>query len=308
MARSNGPPRCQGEEAQVIPGRFEYHRPASLGEAIALLAQHGEESRVLAGGHSLIPMMKLRLAQPSHLVDLQSIAGLKGIREEGGAIVIGAMTTQAELLASELVAAKAPVLHEAARLIADPQVRYCGTIGGNVANGDPGNDLPALMMALGATYVAQGAKGERRLDPRQYYQAPFQTALGEGEILTAIRVPVWPTGHGYAYEKMKRKVGDYATAGAAVLLEMSGGSCKRAAIALTNVAGTPVDATAAAKALEGSRVEAADIARAGDAAMAASDPVSDLRGPVEFRRHVAGVVTRRAIVRALQRAGQGGRS
>ena len=292
----------------MIPGRFEYHRPASLGEAIALLAQHGEESRVLAGGHSLIPMMKLRLAQPSHLVDLQSIAGLRGIREEGGAIVIGAMTTQAELLASELVAAEAPVLHEAARLIADPQVRYCGTVGGNVANGDPGNDLPALMMALGATYVAQGSKGERLLDPRQYYRAPFQTALAEGEILTSIRVPSWPGGHGYAYEKMKRKVGDYATAAAAVLLEISGGICKRAAIALTNVAGTPVFAADAVKALEGTRIESADIARAGDAAMAASDPVSDLRGPAEFRRHVTGVVTRRAIARALERASQGGRS
>jgi aerobic carbon-monoxide dehydrogenase medium subunit len=292
----------------VIPGRFEYHRPASLGEAIALLVQHGEEGRVLAGGHSLIPMMKLRLAQPSHLVDLQSITSLKGIREEGGAIVIGAMTTQAELLASELVAAKAPVLHEAARLIADPQVRYCGTIGGNVANGDPGNDMPALMMTLGATYVAQGAKGERRLDPHQYYQAPYQTALGEGEIVTAIHVPLWAKGHGYAYEKMKRKVGDYATAAAAVLLEMSGGSCKRAAIALTNVAGTPVYAAAAAKALQGSRVEAADIARASDAAMSACDPVSDLRGPADYRRHVVGVVTRRAIARALQSAAQGGRS
>jgi aerobic carbon-monoxide dehydrogenase medium subunit len=291
----------------VIPGRFEYHRPASVGDALALLKRHGEESRVLAGGHSLIPMMKLRLAQPSHLVDLQAIPSLKGIREDGAAIVIGAMTTQAELLASTLVADKAPVLHEAARLIADPQVRYCGTIGGNVANGDPGNDMPALMMALGATFVAQGPGGERRLDPREYYEAPYVTVLAEDEILTEIRVPAWPKGHGYAYEKMKRKVGDYATAATVVLLEMAGGTCGRAAVALTNVAGTPVYAAAAAAALEGTAVAAADIARAGDAAMAAADPVSDLRGPAEFRRHVAGVVTRRAIVRALERASKGGR-
>ena len=279
----------------MFPGRFEYHRPASLGEAVALLAQHGEEGRLLAGGHSLIPMMKLRLANPSHLIDLQSIAGLRGIREESGAVVIGAMTTQAELLGSELVARKAPVLHEAARLIADPQVRYCGTVGGNVANGDPGNDMPALMMALGATYVVQGADGERRLDPRSYYQAPYVTALGEAEILTAIRIPIWPTGHGYAYEKMKRKVGDYATAATVVLLERAGGTCKRAAVALTNLGGTPIYVTAAVGALEGTPVDAAAIDKAVQAAVAAVDPVSDLRGPAEFRRHVAGVVTRRAI-------------
>jgi aerobic carbon-monoxide dehydrogenase medium subunit len=286
----------------VIPGRFDYHRPASVGEAIALLAQHGEDSRVLAGGHSLIPMMKLRLAEPTHLIDLQSIGGLKGVREIGGVLVIGAMTTQAELLASALVAAKAPVLHEAALLIADPQVRYCGTIGGNVANGDPGNDMPALMLALGASYVAQGRGGEHVYDPRTYYQAPYVTALPEGEILTEIRVPIWPVGHGYAYEKMKRKVGDYATAAAAVLVEMAGGTCKRAAVALTNVAGTPVLAGAAAAALTGTSIDAAAIDKAVAAAIAATDPVSDLRGPVEFRRHVAGVVTRRAIERARQRA------
>jgi aerobic carbon-monoxide dehydrogenase medium subunit len=286
----------------LFPGRFDYHRPASLGEAIALLARHGDEARVLAGGHSLIPMMKLRLAQPSHLVDLQAIAGLKGIREEGGALIIGAMTTQAELLASALIGAKAPILHEAAKLIADPQVRYCGTVGGNVANGDPGNDMPALMMALGASFVAEGPQGRKTLDPNGYYKAPYVTALAEGDILTEIRVPVWAAGHGYAYEKMKRKVGDYATAATAVLLEVSGGSCKRASVAMTNVAGTPINASAAAKALEGSAVDAAAIERAVQAAIAVTDPVSDLRGPVEFRRHVAGVVTRRAIARALQGA------
>jgi len=286
----------------VIPGRFEYHRPASVGEAIALLQKHGDEGRALAGGHSLIPMMKLRLAQPSHLVDLQAIAGLKGIRDTADGIAIGAMTTQAELLASTVVAAKAPILHEAARLIADPQVRYCGTIGGNVANGDPGNDMPAIMMALGASFVAQGAKGERVLDPRHYYQAPFTTALAEGELLTEIRVPSCPAGHGYAYEKMKRKTGDYATAGAAVLLEMADGRCRRAAVALTNLAGTPLFAEAAGNALAGSAVDAAAIERAVAAAVAATDPASDMRGPPAFRRHVAGVMTRRAIQRALARA------
>jgi aerobic carbon-monoxide dehydrogenase medium subunit len=291
----------------VIPGRFDYHRPASLGEALALLAQHGEEGRVLAGGHSLIPLMKLRLAEPSHLIDLQSIPALKGISEAGDAIVIGAMTTEAELLASGLIARKAPVLHEAARLIADPQVRYCGTVGGNVANGDPGNDLPAVMMALGASYVIQGGKGERRIEARNYYRSAFVTALGADELVSEIRVPVWASSHGYAYEKMKRKVGDYATAATAVLLEMSGGLCKRAGVALTNLAGTPIYAAAAVQALEGSDLAEEAIAKAAAAAAAVTDPASDLRGPAEFRRHVAAVVTRRAILRARERAQKGGR-
>ena len=205
----------------MIPGAFAYHRPKSVAEAVGLLADLGEDARALAGGHSLIPMMKLRLAKPEHLVDLAGIKDLKGARADGGDIVIGSMTTQNELLRSDLLAAKLPILRETALVIADPQVRYVGTLGGNVANGDPGNDMPAVMMCLGATYHVAGKGGERRIAAREFYQGAYFTALEAGEIVTAIRITAPPAGHGYAYEKLKRKVGDYATAAAAVVLTMN---------------------------------------------------------------------------------------
>jgi aerobic carbon-monoxide dehydrogenase medium subunit len=287
----------------VIPGAFDYHRPASLDEVVALLTEHGDEGRLLAGGHSLIPMMKLRLANPSHLIDLHGIEALKAIEEADGAIRIGAMTTQAEVIASELLAARVPILRETALQIADPQVRYCGTIGGNVANGDPGNDMPAVMLALGADFLARGPSGERAIPARDYYQAAFTTALADNEVLTALRIPVPPAGHGWAYEKMKRKVGDYATAAAAVILVMDGGACRDARIALTNLADVPLLAEAAAQALIGTPVDGAATLKAAAAAVAITDPASDLRGPAEFRKHVAGVMVRRAIGRARERAG-----
>ena len=287
----------------MIPGAFDYHRPASLDEVVALLTKHGDEGRLLAGGHSLIPMMKLRLANPSHLIDLGSVAGLKGIEEAGGAIRIGAITTQAEVIASELLAARVPILRETALQIADPQVRYCGTIGGNVANGDPGNDMPAVMLALGAEFLVHGPSGERSIGARDYYQAAFTTALADNEVLTALRIPVPPAGHGAAYAKMKRKVGDYATAAAAVILVMASGTCSDARIALTNLADVPLLADAAGQALIGTPVDDAAVERAAAAAVAITDPASDLRGPAEFRRHVAGVMVRRAIGRARGSAG-----
>ena len=212
-----------------------------------LLAELGEDARPLAGGHSLVPMMKLRLAEPSHLVDLGAIAALKGIRAEGGEIVIGAMTTQQEIIASELLAERLPILCEAARQIADPQVRYVGTLGGNCAGGDPGNDMPAVMQCLGATYVLDGPNGTRKIAARDFYEGAFTTGLQPGEILSAVRVPVPAQGHGYAYAKMKRKVGDYATAATAVILTLAGGRCTSASIALTNLAATPLHAADAAK-------------------------------------------------------------
>ena len=287
----------------MIPGAFDYDRPASLDEVVALLTEHGDEGRLLAGGHSLIPMMKLRLANPSHLIALHGIEALKAIEEADGAIRIGAMTTQAEVIASELLATRAPILRETALQIADPQVRYCGTIGGNVANGDPGNDMPAVMLALGADFVARGPSGERAIPARDYYQAAFTTALADNEVLTALRIPVPPAGHGWAYEKMKRKVGDYATAAAAVILVMDGSACRDARIALTNLADVPLLAEAAAQALIGKAVDGPAIAKAAAAAVAITDPAADLRGPAEFRKHVAGVMVRRAIGRARERAG-----
>ena len=230
----------------MIPGPFSYHRPATVADAVKLLSTLGEEARPLAGGHSLVPMMKLRLATPEHLVDLHGIAGLKGIRRDGSKIVIGAMTTQHELLASDEIAKTLPILHETAALIADPQVRYMGTIGGNVANGDPGNDMPALMMTLGASYRLEGSGGAREVAATEFYQGAYFTALEPGEILTAVSIPAPVAGHGYAYEKLKRKVGDYATAAAAVMLTMSGGKVASCAIGLTNLHETPLLATDAA--------------------------------------------------------------
>jgi aerobic carbon-monoxide dehydrogenase medium subunit len=286
----------------VIPGAFEYHRPQSLDEAVALLEEHGDEGRLLAGGHSLIPMMKLRLANPSHLIDLHGVAGLAGIEEAAGAIRIGAMTTQADVIASDLLAAKLPILRETALQIADPQVRYCGTLGGNVANGDPGNDMPAVMMALGANFVVQGPAGERTIAARDYYQGAFTTALADDEVLAAIRIPLLPAGHGWAYQKMKRKVGDYATAAAAVLLVLDGDSCRDARIALTNVAEVPLFAEAAGQTLTGTTLDAAALDAAVAAATAITDPASDPRGPAAFRKHVAGVMLRRAVAHAIERA------
>ena len=207
----------------MIPGAFAYHRPSSVKEAVGLLAQFGDDGRALAGGHSLIPMMKLRLATPANLVDLGGIADLKGIRADGNDIVIGAMTTQHDVIGSQLLGEKIPILRETSEQIADPQVRYLGTLGGNVANGDPGNDMPAVMLCLNATYHVIGKGGERRIAAREFYQGAYFTALEAGDVLTAVRIPIPAAGHGYAYEKLKRKVGDYATAAAAVVLTMSGG-------------------------------------------------------------------------------------
>jgi aerobic carbon-monoxide dehydrogenase medium subunit len=282
----------------VIPGSFAYHRPKSVSEAVAMLAALGEEARPLAGGHSLIPMMKLRIAAPEHLIDLGGIGDLKGIRADGGDIVIGAMTTQHELIGSELLAAKIPIIREASLVIADPQVRYVGTLGGNVANGDPGNDMPAVMMCLGAVYHVVGKGGERRIAAREFYQGAYFTASEPGEILTMIRIPVPPAGHGYAYEKLKRKIGDYATAAAAVVLSLNGGRVAACSIGLTNVAETPLWAEDAAKILMGSALDAATVKRAVAAAEAITSPASDTRGPAHYRTKMAGVMLARALARA----------
>ena len=287
----------------MIPGAFDYHRPKSVPEAVAILADHGDDARPLAGGHSLIPVMKLRLAAPAHLVDLGGIPDLKGIREEGGEIVLGAMTTQHEVVDSDLLAAKVPILREAALLIADPQVRYVGTIGGNAANGDPGNDMPAVMKALGAAYELTGPSGSRKVGARDFYQGIYTTALQPGEVLTAIRIPVPPAGHGFAYEKLKRKVGDYATAAAAVVLTMNGGTVASCAIGLTNVADRALLAEEAADILVGSALDEGSVKRAVAAAEAITAPAADAHGPPAYRTKMAGVMLRRALARAASRAG-----
>src|SRR3984893_13066714 len=294
------------EEETMIPGPFSYHRPATVADAVKLLSTLGDEARPLAGGHSLVPMMKLRLATPEHLVDLHGIDALKGIRPDGGKdginIVIGAMTTQHELLASDEIAKSLPILHEAALLIAHPQVRYPGTIGGNVANGDPGNDRPALMLTLGASYRLEGPAGGRDIAASEFYQGAYFTALEPGEILTLISIPAPAAGHGYAYEKLKRKVGDYATAAASVMLTMASGKVAACAIGLTNLHETPLLATEAARCVIGTSLDAATLKKAAAAAEAIMSPGADARGPVEYRKHVGGIMVTRALTRAASRA------
>jgi carbon-monoxide dehydrogenase medium subunit len=247
-------------------------------------------------------MMKLRLATPEHLVDLHGIDGLKGIRRDGGKIVVGAMTTQHELLASAEIAQSLPILHETALLIADPQVRYRGTLGGNVANGDPGNDMPALMITLGASYRLEGPSGSRDIAASEFYQGAYFTALEPGELLTSMSIPVPPAGHGYAYEKLKRKVGDYATAAAAVVLSKAGDRVASCAIGLTNLSETPLLAVDAAKAVIGTALDDAALKKAAAAAAAIMSPAADARGPVEYRKHVGGIMVMRALQRAFAKA------
>lgn len=285
----------------MIPGAFEYHRPKTLGDAVAMLASLGEDARPLAGGHSLIPLMKQRLSAPSHLIDLAGIGDLATIREEEGTLVLGAMVTQRALLASALVQVKAPLLIETAQQIADPQIRALGTLGGNVANGDPGNDMPAVMMCLDAVYVAQGPKGTRQIRARDFYHGAYDTALAAGEILTAIHVPV-TAGQGAAYEKLKRKIGDYAVAAAAVVLTMANGKVASCSIGLTNVAPTPLWAKDAAAVLVGTTLDTVSVKKAVAAAEAITDPASDGRGPPDYRRKMAGIMLARALARAASRA------
>ncbi len=286
----------------MIPGQFEYHRPQSTGEVLSLLEKFGDTGRVIAGGHSLLPMMKLRLAVPEHLIDLGGLTELKGISVDSSTIKIGAMTTQHELIDSGELHESCPIIREAALQIADPQVRYCGTIGGNVANGDPGNDMPALMQCLNATYRLESGSGSREVAARDFYEAAYFTELKEGELLTAVTIPVPATGHGYSYIKMKRKVGDFATAAAGVILTIKGGTCTDASIALTNVADTPLHAREASEKLIGTGIDDEAVNAAVSSAEAICDPVSDARGPAEYRTKMAGHMVRRAIAAAIERA------
>ena len=284
----------------MIPSAFEYHRPGDLASAIGILTQHGEEARVIAGGHSLIPMMKLRMADIGHLVDLQDVAELRGITIAGGTITIGAMVTQHEMLNHDGLAAAAPILREAALQIADPQVRYVGTVGGNVANGDPGNDMPGLMQCLDAQFTVVGPDGSRDIAARDFYHSAYVTERADDEILTKITL-VAPGG-GYAYEKQKRKIGDYATAAAAVMLTKSGGKVATASVAMTNLSDVPVWSAGAGAALVGTDCGPDAVAAAVAEMLGDIDPQQDNRGPIEFKRHVAGVILARAIARAWSRA------
>ena len=286
----------------MIPGNFTYKCASTKAEALELLTQGGEDARPLAGGHSLIPMMKLRMAEPQILVDLTRIPELKKVTVTSSAIHIGAMVTQFELIQSPDLLKACPIIKEAAQQIADPQVRYCGTIGGNIGNGDPGNDMPGLMQCLNATYELESSSGQREVSARDYYQGAYFTALEEGEIITGVKIPKPPEGHGYAYMKLKRKIGDYATAAAAVIIETSGGKVKNASIALTNVSDTPLYAKDAADKIIGTDLESQNVEEAVAAAEAITNPTADGRGSKEYRSKMAGVMVRRALEVAKQRS------
>jgi carbon-monoxide dehydrogenase medium subunit len=287
----------------MIPAAFEYHRPSTLEGAVGLRGRRGDGAKVLAGGQSLIPLMKLRLASPRHVVDLNRIDGLSTIAEQNGTLVIGALVRESELEASELVRRRLPILADACRVIADPLVRNLATVGGNLAHGDPANDHPAVMLALEATVVAVGPGGARRIPVTDLFTGPLETALAAGEILTEIRIPLPAPRSGGAYLKLERKVGDFATAAVGVQLTLAGGdACTHAGIGLTNVGPTPIKARRAEALLTGRRLDEAAIREAAVAAAAESDPAEDLRGSVAYKRDLVRVLTARAIRRALERA------
>jgi carbon-monoxide dehydrogenase medium subunit len=286
----------------MIPATFDYHAPRSVADAVKLLVDLGGDAKLLAGGHSLLPMMKLRFAQPAHLIDLGRIADLRGIVQSGDEIRIGAMTTEADLLRSSLLAEKVPLLVEGAGWIADPQVRARGTIGGDISHGDPGNDHPALMLALDASFVLHGPRGDRVVKADGYFIGPYTTQLESDEILTQIRIPVPAGGSGWSYQKLKRKTGDFATAATAVVLQMKGGRVAKASIALTNVGPTALKASAAEASLVGKAIDDASVGEAARLAMGLCAPTPDQRGDAAYKTAMCGEMTRRALQAAAARA------
>jgi aerobic carbon-monoxide dehydrogenase medium subunit len=288
----------------MIAQSFNYEAPATLQEAIALLVQHGEEAKILSGGHSLIPMMKLRFASPEMLIDINGIDGLAHITEEEGTLKLGSLVREAEIEHSALIKKHFPIFGDVTKLIADPQVRNRGTIGGNLAHGDAANDHPAVMLALNATVIATGPDGARSIPIDEFFYGFYMTALQHGDILTEIQIPIPPAGTGSAYHKMERKVGDYATAGAAVQLTVdTNGVCTAAGIGLTNVNAVPLRASRSEAALVGKKLTDDVIAEAAKYASEDCNPSSDLRGSEEYKRHIVSVLVKRMIHKALERIG-----
>jgi len=282
------------------PAPFEYERATSLDGAIASLRAH-EDSRVVAGGHSLLPMMKLRLASPSRLIDINDLTELQYIREEGDEVAIGALTRHCELLDSELLAARFPAFRDAERVIADPVVRNRGTIGGSLCQADAAEDLSAVASALKGTVVIRGTEGERRVRMDEFHLGPWTTAVADGEILTEIRFAVKP-GAGSAHEKVERRAGDWAIAAATAALWLDGGTIAEAGIALSAVGLTTIDLTRAEELLRGQTPSDALFEQAGTIASEDCSPIPDGRGPVDYKRHLAGVLTKRALRKAAARA------
>lgn len=290
----------------MIPAPFDYHAPQTLDEAIALLGRLGDTAKILAGGQSLIPAMRFRLALPDALVDLGRIRDLAYVEERGDHLAIGALTREHALEASPGIAASYPLLVDTARVIADPLVRNRATVGGNLAHADPANDHPATMLAYGAQIIARGASGTRTIAIDDLFVGLFETSLRPGEILAEIRIPRPSKTSGGAYLKIERKVGDYAVAAVAVQLELAGAAVQAIRIGLTNVSPIPMRARAAEAALTGKQPTDDVLEAAGRAAAAECDPSADLRGQVDYKRDLVRVLTKRAVARAVQRA-QGAR-
>jgi len=288
----------------MIPAAFEYHRAANLADALALLERHGEGAKLLAGGQSLLPLLKLRLGIVTDLVDIGAVEGLDYIKEEGGFLKIGAMTREVELERSDLIKSRYPILLDTAAVIADPLVRNRATVGGNLAHADPANDHPATMIALGATVVARGPKGERTIPIEQFFKDIFSTALAPNEILTEIRIPVPGPRAGGAYVKLERKVGDFAIAAAAAQVTLrEGGEVERAGVGLTDAGKVALKAVEAEKYLVGKKPDPATLGQAGKLAAQAAEPTADRRGSVQYKREMARVLTTRALQKAVERAG-----
>jgi carbon-monoxide dehydrogenase medium subunit len=287
----------------MIPRSFEYYSPRTLDEAISLLQKLGSDAKLLSGGQSLIPMMKLRLLSPQYIVDLNRIPGLDYIRESDGQLRIGALTREHELESSDLVKTRFPILADTAKVIADPLVRSQATVCGNLAHGDPANDHPATMLALGATVVATGPKGQREIAIENFFPGLFTTALEAEEILTEIRIPLPPRSSGGAYLKMERKVGDFATAGVGVQVTLDdAGNCQRAGLGLTNVGLTPIKAKKTEEFLLNKTLDEATLKQAAELAASESEPMDDIRGSADYKRDLVRVLTARALGRAFDRA------
>jgi carbon-monoxide dehydrogenase medium subunit len=284
----------------MIPSPFKFYKPDTIENAINLMSDFGEDARVIAGGHSLIPIMKQRLTDIKHLIDLSNIDDIKGIKFQNNKVSIGAMTTQIELINNEELFNRVPIIKEASLQIADPQVRNLGTIGGNVANGDPANDMPGLMQLLDAKYSLNGPNGNREVKARDFYEAAYFTSREDDEILTMITFDA-PKG-GYAYEKQKRKIGDYATAAAGVIINVENKKCLSASIALTNLSDTPIYCDDAVQLITGKVIDDIILSDVVKSCVNQCDPVADQRGPVEFKKYVAGIVINKAIQKAIERA------
>lgn len=286
----------------MIPGAFDYHSPRSLDEALSLLQQHAGDAKILAGGQSLIPAMRFRLAMPSILIDINRLDDLRYVEERGDHLAIGAMTLEHSLEDAAVVRSSYPLLHDTAVVIADPLVRNMATVGGNIAHADPANDHPATMLAYNATVVAKGPKGERTIAIDDFFTGLFENAMGEDEILTEIRIPKPGANSGGAYTKFERKVGDYAISAAAVQLRLDGETVAAARIGLTNVSAVPMRAKGAEAELVGKSISDAVIEAAGKAAAAECDPSPDLRGGVDYKRDITRVMVKRSIQQAVARA------